>query len=215
MIIPAHDEMLDRLISAGFAKNIWLEYDSNCSAINHKIIERWSHFKQVQIRASMDAIGDQYDLIRFGGQWDKFVENINKLKEYEVKSNRQIILQRITTCFQISTIYSIIESEKWCKEIGVPFLVRFLEDPIRHRVAILPSEFKLELIEYFTKHIDQSEKAKLIVPYLKNHMDSKLENIEAIKDYIKFMDYLDTTRNTNWKQTLPEVSELLNRVVNK
>jgi hypothetical protein len=215
MIVPAHDEMLDRLINSGFAKNIWLEYDSNCSAINHKIIERWSYFKKVDIRASMDALGDQYELIRFGGKWNKFVENIHTLKEYEAKSNGQLNLQRITTCFQMSTIYSIIESEKWCNELGVPFLVRFLEGPARHRVASLPNEFMLELIEYFSKHTDQSEKAKLIVTHLKNHIDSGLENIEAVKDFIKFMDYLDTTRNTNWKQTLPEVSELVNRVVNK
>ena len=92
MVTPAHDIMLDKLIESGYAKNIWLEYDTNCSAINDKIAQRWIHFKKVDIRGSMDAIKDQYEVIRFPGNWEKFRRNIEKLRQYEKDSNGKIRL---------------------------------------------------------------------------------------------------------------------------
>ena len=87
-ITPAHDKMLDRLIELGHAKDIWLEYDTNLTAINPRITDRWKHFKLVHVRASMDAIGEQYEIIRAGGKWKKFVA-----KKYWDKVRRDEMLQ--------------------------------------------------------------------------------------------------------------------------
>jgi len=212
MVTPAHDIMLDKLIEAGFAKNIRLEYDTNCSAVNDKIAQRWFHFKQVHIRGSMDAINDQYELIRFPGNWDKFQKNVKKLQEYEAQSNNSIRLLALTTCFQIATSYSIIESEEWCKSIGVDFHLRFLEGPQRHSVASLSDTAKEKLIEYYTPYIDSSVKAKMILSYLKNHMGENFYKEPAVADFVKFMDFLDKSRSTNWRKTFPEVSILIGNI---
>lgn len=90
MVVPAHDIMLDRLIELGYAKNIILEYDTNCSVVNDKIAARWINFKRVDIRGSMDATGAKYDLIRSGGNWDKFVTNVGRLKTYADQSEGKI-----------------------------------------------------------------------------------------------------------------------------
>ena len=209
MVTPAHDTMLDKLIESGHAKNIWLEYDTNASAINHKIAERWNHFKQVHIRASMDAIGDQYELIRFGGKWEKFQDNIKKLKQYQVESDNKIRLLSVSTCFQIPTVYSIVESEEWCKLNGVDFHLRFLEGPQRLAVHSLSDQSKKELIEYYTVNKDKSEKANMIIMFLKNHMGDKFHKPYNIKEFLKFMNYLDSARNTNWKKVFPKVYQLI------
>ena len=209
MVTPAHDIMLDKLIEHGYAKNIWLEYDTNCSAINDKIAKRWFHFKKVHIRGSMDAIKDQYQIVRYPGNWDKFQRNVKKLKEYEKESNGSIRLLALTTCFQISTVYSIIESEEWCKSIGVDFHVRFLEGPVHHSAASLSRTSKLTLIKYYEEYALNSEKAPMIINHLKNKLTTY--NNAAVGEYIKFMNYLDSTRGTNWKTTFPEVSELISK----
>jgi hypothetical protein len=209
MVTPAHDEMLDKLIDGGYANNIWLEYDTNCSTINRKIADRWKHFGKVELRGSMDAIKDQYEIVRYGGKWDKFVENVKKLQEYQVESNGTIELLAVSTCFQMSTMFSIIESEQWCKEIGVGFHLRFLEGPIHHSVASLPDVAKLKLIDYYTQHIATSEKAEIIIKHLKNHLGEKYHKPKAVKEFVKFMNYLDTTRKTDWKAVFPEVVDLI------
>lgn len=207
MVTPSHDIMLDKLIEAGHAKDIWLEYDTNCSAINDKIAKRWFHFKKVHIRGSMDAIKDQYEIIRYPGNWNKFQKNVEKLKQYEKDSNGSIKLLALTTCFQISTIYSIIESEEWCNSIGVDFHVRFLEKPVLHSVSSLSKESKLQLIEYYEQYRLTSKKAAMIINHLKNKLITS--NREAVQEHVKFMNYLDSTRNTNWKKIFPEVVNII------
>lgn len=211
MVAPAHDIMLDKLIEAGYAKNIWLEYDTNASAINDKIAQRWSHFKKVHIRASMDATGAEYELIRFGGKWEKFQNNIKKLKQYQTDSNGKIQLMSASTCFQIPTCYSIIETEEWCKSVGVDFHLRFLEGPERLAVSSLTDKSKIELIEYYTANKDRSEKAEMIINYLKNHMGPKFYKLNRIQEFLKFMDYLDGTRNTNWRLVFPKIASMMDR----
>jgi hypothetical protein len=144
---------------------------------------------------------------------EKFVENVKKLKEYEVESDGKIELTAVSTCFQMSTMYSIIESEEWCNTMGVNFHLRFLEGPLHHSVASLPDSAKLKLIEYYKQYIGKSIKADIIVKHLQNHLGEKYHKPVAVKEFIKFMDYLDTTRNTDWKTVFPEVLNLINESI--
>lgn len=211
MVTPAHDVMLDKLIDAGYAKQIWLEYDTNASAINDKIAQRWPHFKKVDIRVSMDATEDQYELIRFGGKWQKFECNLKKLKQYEKDSNRRVEVTSASTCFQIPTCYSIIESEEWCKSVGVDFHMRFLSGPERLSVSSLSDKSKLELLDYYTANRSKSSKADMIINYLQNCIGPSFHKPSKISEFVLFMDYLDNTRNTNWRRVLPKVSDMIVR----
>lgn len=212
MVVPAHDEMLDRLINSGYAHNIWLEYDTNCSAINDSIAERWSHFKKVHIRGSMDSVGDQYEVIRYPGKWARFQENVRRLKDYEKQSTGKINLLALSTCFQIATMFSIIDCENFCKSMGVNFHLRFLEGPVWHSVASLPDDDKLKLIEYYKKFVDTNSKAPMIIEYLKNHLGDNFYKPGAKAEFIRFMDYLDSTRNQNWRLTFPETFNMLGKI---
>lgn len=209
MVTPSHDEMLDRLISNGYSKKITLEYDTNLSAINNKILERWPLFKKVIVRVSMDGTGTQYELIRFGGNWEKFVANINRLK-LATSEFPQIKIESISSCVQLSTIYEIEKSEKFCEEMGIPFHIRFLEGPEFFSLNHLPKEYKLELIEYYKKL--PGSKPPLIVKYLINNLDYPIKH-GAMHRCMEFMNFLDTTRNTNWKEVLPETYNLVKRII--
>lgn len=215
MIVPAHDEMLDKLIDSGYAKNIWLEYDTNCSAINDKIAKRWSHFKRVDIRGSMDSVGDQYEIIRFPGKWNIFKKNVEKLKDYQKDSNGVVRLMSLSSCFQLTTAFSIIENEEWCKSIGVDFHMRFLEGPVHHSVASLPVFAKQELLEYYTPHIGTNSKAQMICNYLTNQNQKNNGDLPALLAFVRFMNYLDGTRGTDWRKIFPETNDLVERSINE
>ncbi len=209
MVTPAHDEMLDRLIERGYAKNIWLEYDTNLSTINNKITSRWKNFNKVHLRGSMDsAIPDQYEIIRFGGKWEKFVNNVGTIKQLESETNGKVKLLALSTCFQISTCLSIPETEEWCKKIGTDFHLRFLEGPRHHSVEIMNRQSKLDLIDYYEKHKECS-KSTMIINYLKKSLD--IDQQQYVHEFVKFMNYLDTRRNTDWKNIFSEVNTLLNK----
>ncbi len=207
MIVPAHDEMLDRLIASGRAKDIYLDYDTNLSVINNKIAARWNHFRHVEIAASIDAAYKPFELIRTAS-WDKFVENVAKVKEYE--KGGVVQLHRITSCSQTSTTHTMIETEKWVLEQGgVIFGVKFVDSPAMHSWYSLPNSAKEELYNYYSNH--SSPAVNTIKEWLANAIKKNVHNIPAVKKYIRLMDYLDTTRGTNWRETIPLTADLLNR----
>lgn len=207
MVTPSHDKMLDKLIENDFAKDIWLEYDTNCSVINSKIIDRWKKFKKVSVRASMDGIKEKYHLIRYPGNWKKFDENIKIFKELEKESNRKISLSAITSCFQISNCFDQEESENYCKKISVPYHIRFLEGPMYMSTESFNQQSKKELIEFYQK--SNFTKSNMIINYFLLRMESSKP--DRIYEYIKFMDYLDSTRKTNWRETFPLLNDMINR----
>ena len=63
-------------------RNIKLRYATNISHIKFKqydLIEIWSKFRHVNIKVSMDGVGNVYNYIREGGDWDNVYSNMLKL----------------------------------------------------------------------------------------------------------------------------------------
>jgi len=209
MVVPAHDIMLDKLIEWGHAEHIVIEYDTNATVVNDKLAERWKHFKMVDIRVSMDSTKDQYEIIRSGGKWEKFVKNVEKLKQYEKESNKQIRVSALTTCFQMTTAHTILKTEEWCKSIGVNFHIRFLEGPPHHRVLHLPVAARDELLKIYSE--SDSEKAKMIIKFLIDNRNSTVSNPEHVHTFVKFMNFLDERRGTDWKPVFPQLTDMLTR----
>jgi hypothetical protein len=163
----------------------------------------------VEIAASVDAIGKPFELIR-SANWEKFAENVAKVKEFE--KGGVVKLNRITTCSQISTTHTMFETEQWVRAQGdVNFTVRFVDSPAMHSWYSLPNSAKQELLDYYST-IDTFT-SRYIRTWLQNAIAKNVVDITAIHKYVKMMDYLDTTRGTNWRETIPETLNLLNKHV--
>jgi organic radical activating enzyme len=208
MVVSEHERLLDTIIDAGYADCIFLEYDSNCTAIKSNLFDKWAKFKSVHIRASMDAIQDQYELIRYGGKWSTFTNNIKKIQDLTKDTNGRVSLTAVSACYQMSTLLSMVESEQWCKDNGFKFHMRFVDSPFVHSVNYLPPNAKKELIDFYSKYPD-SPTATTISNYLAGIKDQW--QLNHVADYINFMDSLDKKRGTNWKETLPDVWNFLKK----
>ena len=209
MIVPAHDEMLDRIIASGRAKQVYLDYDTNLSVVNDNLAQRWRHFKHVELAGSIDAAFDAFELIRTSS-WETFQRNVHRVKEYEKEG--VVELHRLTSCTQMSTTHTMFETEDWVHSQGVRLQVKFVDSPAMHSLMSLPRAAKEELVELYATR--DTPVGKTIHKWLIDHLDSKFENITAVKRYVRLMDYLDTTRSTDWRKTLPGTSDLLNKYIN-
>jgi MoaA/NifB/PqqE/SkfB family radical SAM enzyme len=207
MIVPAHDEMLDRIIASGRAKDVYLDYDTNLSVINTKLAKRWDHFKHVEIAGSIDASEDNYEFVRHGGKWETFDNNVTRIKEFE--KNGIVKLYRLTACMQPTTIFSILQTEQYCTNKGIPFQIRFVDSPKMHSIMSLPRSAKEEIIEIYSK-VDTIT-SRLVVEWTADHLDEKHESPDDVKRYVRIMNYLDTSRGTDWKVQTKGTWELLNR----
>lgn len=205
MVLKQHDRLLDEIIASGRADKIRLEYDSNLSVINPRILDRWTKFKNIDLRISIDAIGDKYELIRYGGKWNTLVTNIKMVQAY-AEQHPGIKILRLTSCFQITTSHSMIETEQWCRDNNLPLSIRFVDTPKWHSTISLPRHMKQQLIDFYSQQPEYMV-SDMIVKFLQANIDT--HEPDEVRRFYKFMNYLDHTRKTDWAKTLPDTAAML------
>ena len=205
-IVKGHGALLDNLIESGHAGDIVLEYDTNLSVINPVILDKLAKFKNIRLSVSIDEIGEQYDLIRFGGKFETLVRNLEKLKERNIK------ITRISTCLGIHSMFAPINVWNYFHKLGYErYSFRFLRHPKHSDVHNLPDHLKEKLIAIYQNANLEPKWRDFYIGSMKNSMGklSKEEAEQSVRDYITFMDKLDVIRGTNWKVTLSDVAEFL------
>jgi organic radical activating enzyme len=206
LLVPQMQECLDKLISRGFAKNIQLRYDTNLSVINHKVINKWKHFKNIYLCVSIDDVDDRYNLIRNPGNFSKFLANIKLLQE------NNIPIHYASSCVGMASIYNMTRVIPLMSKLGIRTEFRFLEGPGYLDIRYLPKTAKLEIIEKLSSIAGPPEHQvwyNAEINLLKKYIDS--EDPSKIQKFVRVMNKLDELRNTNWRVTLDDVYDLLKR----
>ena len=214
-IVKGHDIMLDKLIESNLASEIILEYDTNLSVINDKIIDRLRHFKQVIISVSCDDINEQYELIRFPGKFKTISSNLEKLKDRNIK------IRHISSCIGIYSLYSPMRVYDHFTKLGYDgetkltsldaFSFRLLRFPAHSNIALLPKALKLKMIDVYENSTLPQRWKLFLIGYLENYLDtySKETCDKSVYEHIDYLNKLDNIRGTDWKKTFPEIVELL------
>ena len=83
LLIDRHYEFLQKCVDQGHAQNIIVEYNTNLTNIPQRAWDIWKHFKQVNIGASIDGVGDINYYMRYPSNFDKIYENLVKLSQAE------------------------------------------------------------------------------------------------------------------------------------
>ena len=77
--------VLDTAISKGYSKQIELNLTTNATKFNRRLLDKLSEFATVKLNISVDGYGTVYDYIRYPFKWEKWLERINEIKQYDIK----------------------------------------------------------------------------------------------------------------------------------
>ena len=206
LLVQAMEECLTRLISGGHAKDIILRYDTNLSALNRRVIDKWKHFRRVDLCVSVDEVGDRYHIIRNPGNFERFDKNLRTVIA------EGFTVEIMTSCIGLATIYSIPRVSDYADSLGIQAGFRYLFGPVWLDIRILPQSAKLEVIDKLNQVTGSSRLRSFIdaeIKVLENSMD--MHHPDRIESFVRIMDRLDTSRGTNWRTTLDDVYDLLSR----
>ncbi len=81
LLIKKHYEFLRQCVERDCAKNIVLEYNTNCTKLPTQVLELWKSFKNVRIGASIDGYGDMAEYQRYPCRWDEVYQNLQILNQ--------------------------------------------------------------------------------------------------------------------------------------
>lgn len=200
------NDHIDVLSKIKNLENLTLAYSSNGSIYpSLETLEYWNKTKITRIWFSIDAIGDQFNYIRFPLQWDEVKFNITKL--YNNFPN-------INICFMFTAgVHNIFELKKTLdffydqliqahptdeKADRYEFYVQLASGilDIKHTNEKLKQVFITEL-----KSIDEKYQNK--TNYIINYLESTTE--EPTVTWQTYLDNLDQIRSTDWKTTFPRL----------
>ena len=234
LVIKEHTIFLEEIVRRGYAHKILLRYNSNGTIITDKMIELWSKFRKVKVSISLDGIGERVEYIRYPLNFKEVEENLWKLERApaHIETNLELAVQ-------ILNIKHIPEFIKWKvtsdfkklnqgknvlgQELGGG-LVNFhlLWIPTWMNLRALPEKDKIHVRELFEElknwlwvNYTQDKEFWTTNPYgwtrwegILDWMDSE-DQTYLLPDFKEFITKMDAIRNTNFKETFPELEHLI------
>jgi MoaA/NifB/PqqE/SkfB family radical SAM enzyme len=80
LLMKENLELLDLL-----NPNVNLRINTNLSKVDTRVFDRICEFKNVHWTISVETVEEEYEYIRYGGNWQDFLDNLNKIKKLDHK----------------------------------------------------------------------------------------------------------------------------------
>lgn len=215
-------DMLKWLIDNG-RTDINLAYNSNMSVLEvekTQLLPLWSHFKNVSIEASIDAVGEAGALVRSGFDWGQFVANIAQLREAcpHIVLTAGVTVSALNLA-HLAELFRALDAECGITHDKVKF--HALQLPAYYDVTILPADVReraaVDLAALGREHAAKNTGS--VMPDRLRRLIDRLDP-ESIGYWPKHIDYLrsefrrvtlelDSLRGEDTAKTLPELASLL------
>jgi radical SAM protein with 4Fe4S-binding SPASM domain len=133
--------------------NIDIRINTNLSVINNEIYNTLKKFQKVHWTVSVDGIGAEFEYVRYGGSWRRFIENLQQLRIDFEKIN-------FNSTWCIMTSHGVLECINFLQNLGFHencFIVNPLDNPPEWHVANLPDHALDQLKQQILNKLGQSD----------------------------------------------------------
>lgn len=191
-VIKEQQKLLDYFIDNNTAKDIRLKYNTNLVLLPAWLLERWGHFKRVQLNCSIDATGALDTYIRHPSKWKKIVKNFEAIRQLP---NAGIEIHCTVQMYNILYLDKLIE---WALPYNVKIYFNILNHPDELNIRVLPKELKILAEERLQPYL-YLEKVEGIIKYMwAEDWTNKLDK------FISYTTALDKSRDEQLIDIVPE-----------
>ena len=229
MMIERHYEFLQKCIDGDNAKNIIIEYNTNMTNLPDRVLNMWTHFKQVRVGASIDGMGEVVEYQRWPLKWKSAYKNLQKLDDYAY--NNKNIIAWLAFTVTAYNVWHVPEFMWWkLKESGFKAINTTKKRPIithhvahgpkRTNIKLLPADMKIQLREYYNEWIERFNNEDDFDDNVKKNAQSILSSVlkfadaedlsDKLDEFVRFTKYLDTARKQSILDVAPQYEGLFN-----
>jgi organic radical activating enzyme len=196
--IPYNTLLLDQLENT----NIPLRINTNMHwKKNNKLFKILTKkFKNVQLTMSVDALGDKFDYIRNGANWNRFISNLQYVRDntdFEIRINS---IFSVMNAIDIDKVVNFFYHDQKIKDITINILHR----PTPIDAKNYPTEKKADIIQKLENCLETLSREDInLINNIKNCiMQIKLPKQE---DYIETLNNITKRHKTNWQEMFTDL----------
>jgi organic radical activating enzyme len=203
-------------------KNLLVVLQTNCNTPKNlliKTIKKLKEYKQlypniqIDISVSGESVGENYEYVRYGSNYDRFVKNLNTWMQegFYVTSNMSI------NCVTLNNLKNYFELfVELCKKNNTTTIIdaNLVFDPIELSINILDQSFEKyikDAIVYLRYHGEYIENSKSIILNLNEYKKFLGTEINRVDQTRKTLNYFTLQRNVNIKDINLELYEYLTK----
>jgi radical SAM protein with 4Fe4S-binding SPASM domain len=200
LLMKENQELLEKLIVVN--PEVEIRINTNLSKIDTPVFQLLEQFKNVKWTISVDAVGSQYNYIRWPGDWTTFLQNLNTLQN----RNKDINFNMVWCALNSTGLFDCIDflnSQGFQENM---YIIQCLSNPAALDVRNLPQDQILQLKNTVSERLKNSNSSQWFAKCLTtmyNFLDSKSNStVEDLRNYVKT---IDTRRNLNSQLLFPHI----------
>lgn len=207
MLNRTHHRLFERLIASRDTKNIKIFYCTNGSIYPDKErIALWSHFNNVHLHYSIDAIGAAFNYVRWPGNWSAVSENLRKTQT----ELRDLCACTISMGFNVTVssinIYDLPETFDFLLTMSETIGLTTVHDPSYFSVRHIPTEVKTKIASRL-----MGSKHAVLFEGLVDYMTGGDPDPEEWAKFESWTTKMDLYRKQKFSETYPAYEQLLSK----
>ena len=215
-LIPEYREILERIVAMGRAKEVYLNYSTNCTVMpSKKLIELWSKFRKVEFATSIDGVGPVIEYQRYPTKWTQVEKVVETLMRLSKDMNVHVGTRPTITLMNVLDVPNI--TRWWADMMNKHYRDKFDNGAwINHTHCLNPKYVSCTTLPQWAKEIvakklvnaptkRQQENWDYLVKYTMSQDNWHLYG-DAFKDYTG---KLDQRRGEDFAKVIPEFGRLL------
>ena len=201
-------DILEHAVEKGYAKNIELSFNTNCTFWDESRIDIFKHFRLVGIGLSLDGIGQRFEYMRHPAKWDQVFSNIEKMLAWrEQDRQRRTLLTHYTASSY--NVYYVNEVIDFSKKYDLPFFINPVYHPNNFAMQHIPRKIKDQLYQHFKGTIEQDTEYWDEIDKIWNYMDGSVDDPEQWARFLKDIEFRDPYRGESFPRIFSEYYDLI------
>lgn len=196
LIIPDHWNIVHYTIKNDYAKNITLNYSTNCTIYpKKKITDAWKKFKNIELTVSIDSIQKKEN--EYQRHLSKQEDIVKNILAYKNLSAVKLVARPTVTIYNV---YTLPDTLNWLYNNNISFNPTHCSYPEHLSITVLPQQQKNIVQNKYNNFNYKSDKIKKDCDYILSYMNSA-DNSQLINKFLNHTLFLDKQRNQNFFDT--------------
>lgn len=204
-------ETIDYLDSIEDTDGFELSLNTNFLAFNEKFISILSKFQNVNISASIDAVGKRAEYQRYLGDWSQIEYNLLKTRDRLSGLNAKIVVRPTWTIFNS---WYADELADWCNQHQLPSVITNLSLTVPFSVTNCHYDYREELKSIFrnSKFLFCEASADMQLLGIYTSIDANPFSVEKFQQLLGHINKIDSVRGTDYKKAFPKLHAYIESV---